>query len=225
MSLLVLLPFVIVYELYAAGLIASGPVGAVRSVPHITAFLLIEDLFRLLGVVGRHLPAFALTAMLLGAHVLRNDRWRFHPAVPFAMGIEGIAWAVPLLIFGWVMARFVTLGGGGIGGEWAILCVGAGIYEEMVFRLMLASILLLILKDLVGVRTGAAVVTAVVVSGVLFALYHYLSPAEDFRLRTCLFRTGAGVYFGALFLLRGFGVTAICHMAYDIFVVGILSQA
>ena len=223
-SLLLVMPFVVVYQLYAAGaILPSGP-GAVLSTSHITAFLLIEELFRLMGVVGRHLPALALVAMLLAAHILRRDRWRFHPGTLFAMAIESIAWAVPLLVLGWIMARYLPLAIGGDSGRWAILCFGAGIYEEMVFRLILVTALSLILKDLIGLRTRSATVAILLASGLLFAMYHYLSPGEDFRLRTFVFRTLAGGYFGALFLLRGFGITALCHSTYDLVVVGLLTH-
>jgi membrane protease YdiL (CAAX protease family) len=65
---------------------------------------------------------------------------------------------------------------------------------------------------------------ALLVSGLLFALYHYLSPYEHFQLRTLVFRTLAGGYFGLLYLLRGFGVTAGSHSAYDLAVLLLLPR-
>ena len=57
------------------------------------------------------------------------------------------------------------------------------------------------------------------ISGILFSAYHYLSPEEPpFRLHTFVFRSLAGIYFGILFMTRGFGITAASHSAYDIFV-------
>jgi len=55
----------------------------------------------------------------------------------------------------------------------------------------------------------------VVVSGILFSLYHYLGN-EPFYWPSFIFRTVAGIYFGVLFMFRGFGVTAGAHTAYDI---------
>jgi hypothetical protein len=54
-------------------------------------------------------------------------------------------------------------------------------------------------------------------SAVAFSAYHYLG-AEQFDLPTFAFRTVAGVYFGGMFLARGFGVTAGSHAAYDVLV-------
>lgn len=216
-SLLLLLPLIAIYELYSAGLIGNRASGAVS---HITAFLLLEQFFRLLGAAGRHLPAFALVVMLLTAHIWRKDRWRIHPGTFFGMLVESIVWAAPLLVIGWVMARHIPLASGA--GNWAILCVGAGIYEEMVFRLIGVSILLVIVKDLFGLRPGISYTLVLIVTGLGFALYHYLSPGEDFRVRTAMFRTVAGAYFGGLFVVRGFGITALCHTAYDIVVVELI---
>jgi membrane protease YdiL (CAAX protease family) len=56
------------------------------------------------------------------------------------------------------------------------------------------------------------------ISSILFAAYHYLGQ-EAFHWRTFAFRTAAGAYFGAIFVLRGFGVTAGAHAAYDVILV------
>jgi membrane protease YdiL (CAAX protease family) len=60
----------------------------------------------------------------------------------------------------------------------------------------------------------------VVSSSLLFSLYHYLGH-EQFDLRTFAFRTAAGAYFGAVFIFRGFGITAGTHAAYDIYIVAL----
>jgi hypothetical protein len=61
----------------------------------------------------------------------------------------------------------------------------------------------------------------VLLSAVIFSGYHYLG-AETFQFRTFAFRSLAGIYFGVLFLTRGFGVTAATHAAYDILVLLVL---
>ena len=62
-----------------------------------------------------------------------------------------------------------------------------------------------------------AYLVMVATSAVLFSLYHYLGP-ESFHWQSFVFRTLAGIYFGCLFLTRGFGVTAGSHATYDILV-------
>jgi membrane protease YdiL (CAAX protease family) len=78
--------------------------------------------------------------------------------------------------------------------------------------------LMLILGDLLGMKQQWASVLMVLISAVLFSLYHYLGN-EPFQVRSFVFRTVAGIYFAILFLVRGFGVTCGCHIAYDIVIV------
>jgi hypothetical protein len=65
-------------------------------------------------------------------------------------------------------------------------------------------------------KTRAALLM-VVISGIAFSFYHYLGN-EQFSWKTCLFRSVAGIYFGGIFLCRGFGITAGSHAAYDVIV-------
>jgi membrane protease YdiL (CAAX protease family) len=108
-----------------------------------------------------------------------------------------------------------------------VLCLGAGIYEELVFRLILLTVLSLFVRDLLLFPPRVTALFVVLTSAVLFSSYHYLG-AEAFHWntvaawRTFAFRTLAGIYFGALFLTRGFGVTAATHAAYDILVLLVL---
>ena len=103
-----------------------------------------------------------------------------------------------------------------------ILCLGAGIYEELVFRLIVLTILTLLVKDLLQCPGRFGTLLVVLISALMFSGYHYLGP-EPFHWRTFAFRTLAGIYFGVLFLARGFGVTAATHAAYDILVLLVLA--
>lgn len=224
-SLAFLLPLVGLYELYAIGVIGGQPThgGATRAGDPITAFVLLEELFRLFGAAGRHLPALALAAMLLGAHLARKDAWRFSPVTLVGMAAESVGWAVPLVILGWAMAKFIPLADASEPiGTSLVQCLGAGIYEEMLFRLIGVSLLTFALHDLVGLNSRTVMTITLVALSLLFAFYHYLSPAEHFRLRPFLFRTLAGGFLGVVFVLRGFGVTAGSHAVYDLVAVSLL---
>ncbi|HIK96002.1 MAG TPA: CPBP family intramembrane metalloprotease, partial [Planctomycetes bacterium] len=64
-----------------------------------------------------------------------------------------------------------------------------------------------------------AAVMAAVTTAFVFALAHHVGPnADAFNLFTFSFRAGAGVFFAAIFFLRGFGITVGCHAAYDLLV-------
>jgi membrane protease YdiL (CAAX protease family) len=96
--------------------------------------------------------------------------------------------------------------------------LGAGIFEELVFRLGLMSLLVWMwLRATAAFRLPRALggVLAVVVSAVLFSLHHHLR--EDFDRGVFLFRTMAGVLLGFLFWFRGFGVCVYTHAMYDVY--------
>jgi len=105
-----------------------------------------------------------------------------------------------------------------------VTSIGAGIYEELVFRLILICLLMLLFQDVIGLRHADAIVLAVLVSAALFSAHHHvvlvdgrLGCSEPFAWSKFGFRTLAGVYFAGLFAVRGFGITAGTHAFYDIF--------
>ncbi len=101
--------------------------------------------------------------------------------------------------------------------------VGAGIYEELVFRLILICLLMVLLQDVIGTSHKNAIVLSVLISAALFSAHHHiiyidghLGQSSPFNLTEFGFRTLAGVYFAVLFAIRGFGITAGTHAFYDI---------
>jgi membrane protease YdiL (CAAX protease family) len=94
--------------------------------------------------------------------------------------------------------------------------LGAGIYEELLFRLLLLPAVLGLLRAC-RVAPPWQAWGAVLLTSLLFSAAHYFG-AEPWELRSFVFRFLAGVFFAALFVLRGFGVAAGTHALYDIFV-------
>lgn len=102
--------------------------------------------------------------------------------------------------------------------------VGAGIYEEVLFRLCLLPLGYLVFRLLLLPPRWAAG-SAVVSSSLLFAAAHYVgTTANEFSAFTFTFRAFAGAFFAGLFLLRGFGITVGCHAAYDVLVGSLLVE-
>jgi hypothetical protein len=101
--------------------------------------------------------------------------------------------------------------------------VGAGIYEELVFRLILICALMVLFQDVIGLSRQNAIVLSVLMSAALFSAHHHiiwmdgrLARSAPFNWTEFGFRTIAGVYFAILFAIRGFGITAGTHAFYDI---------
>lgn len=96
--------------------------------------------------------------------------------------------------------------------------VGAGIYEEVLFRLVLFASLLGLLRQF-GLPPARALVLAATAGALTFSAAHHLGPSgERFDAYAFVFRMLAGLYFTALFRLRGFGITVGAHAVYDVLV-------
>lgn len=101
------------------------------------------------------------------------------------------------------------------------ISAGAGLHEELVFRLLLFGGTVYLLEEYTRVERGAALAIGLALSSVLFALAHHVPPhGEPLALWPLAFRTLAGVFFGLLYRLRGLSVAVYTHMLYDIYVLG-----
>jgi membrane protease YdiL (CAAX protease family) len=101
--------------------------------------------------------------------------------------------------------------------------IGAGIYEELVFRLILICFLMLLFQDVLSFTRKKSIILSVLISAALFSAHHHVvfldgqfGRTADFNWTEFGFRTIAGIYFAALFAIRGFGITAGTHAFYDI---------
>ncbi len=100
-----------------------------------------------------------------------------------------------------------------------VMSMGAGVYEETVFRLGLLTGLTLFLSKFMGVRRWLAVLGALVMSAIAFSAIHHIPPYGDpLALGIFTFRVLAGLCFGGLFLVRGYSVAVYTHALYDIYV-------
>lgn len=99
------------------------------------------------------------------------------------------------------------------------LSIGAGLYEELVFRVLLVGGLYLGLRRVLPKR-GHAYLVAALVGAVIFSAVHHFGPFGDpWRASTFTFRFLFGLALNAVFLLRGFAVAAWTHALYDVLVV------
>ena len=96
--------------------------------------------------------------------------------------------------------------------------LGAGIYEEALFRLALYSGMVWLLRRLEAPKL-LAVPLAAVASATLFSAAHHLGPyGQPYDNYLFLFRLAAGLYFAFLYQYRGFGVAVGAHACYNLMV-------
>ena len=219
-SLLFLLPLLVLYEVgthYFATDLRYHTETRIRAFDYMLRF------FRLFGASGKYLPALAVGMILLAWHIARKDPWDLDFSAAGCMVLESLALSLPLFAMDALCKAYVPLRAARhVEGQWPemiVLSIGAGIYEELVFRLGAFTLLSILLGDLLQVPRLWSLLLMVVGSAMLFASYHYQGGLEAFAWQTFVFRTGAGIYFGLLFFCRGFGITAGSHAAYDILAV------
>ena len=103
------------------------------------------------------------------------------------------------------------------------LSIGAGLYEELVFRVILVSGLFALLK-LVVKQAITGYILAALIAAFLFSLVHYIGAYGDaFTLASFTFRFLFGLALNVLFIVRGFGIAAWTHALYDVMVFTVFS--
>jgi hypothetical protein len=99
-----------------------------------------------------------------------------------------------------------------------IISVGAGVHEELVFRLGALAGGAAILR-VFGLRHVAAMVLAFAISSVLFSAAHHVGAmGEPWTLEAFVYRALAGALFGLIFYFRSLAHAVYTHALYDVYV-------
>ena len=223
-SLLFVLPLLLLYEVGAWGI--SGSNSGIRN----GADVLLRQALSLGGVQGT--AAFAAVMLVVGAALIalerRRERVPLRAPVFAGMLAESAAYA---LLFGaavgtvtqWMLGGVRLAADGGVAQlsvrDQVVLSLGAGLYEELLFRVLLVGGLAALFAAL-GMRKKNAGIASALLAAFLFSAFHYIGPyAYPLELQSFVFRFVAGLAFSGLFLLRGFGIAAWTHALYDVFLV------
>jgi len=224
-SLLFALPLFIGYEILSLA-VSGGPGGDIRN----GADVILQSLFA--ELLGRRGPmVFEIALIVLGLFLVGRDLRRhgrhLSKMVFFGMSLEtlGLAILCGVLVGGITSHLFGAMGLalGQINGTplpvRLMLSLGAGLYEELLFRVIIVGVLAWAGHRVLGWSPRLSGIVAVTLGALLFSAIHYVGTYGDrFMLYSFIYRTLAGVFFSALYLLRGFGITAWTHALYDIFV-------
>ena len=102
------------------------------------------------------------------------------------------------------------------------LSIGAGIWEELLFRVGMLGLIIYLLKHILGYNFLFSAFTAIIFSSFLFSFFHYIGDLGDiFTFRSFYLRTFSGIFLGSLYIFRGFGITAYTHIFYDMTIISI----
>ena len=137
----------------------------------------------------------------------------------FIMLAESMLWS---LVLYFLLFKFMVLLMNPVGKtvlQQVTLAIGAGIYEEFLFRVLLIAGLSGILGFVFMWDKTFKNIIAVVLSGGIFSAFHFMGEYGDFfSMELFLIRFFAGLILGVLYMYRGFGITAYTHSIYDLIV-------
>lgn len=230
-ALVFIAPMILAYE---GGLLVLGP----RSMRN-GADAWLRELLEGAGFTQYFLLPCLTCAILVGWHHVNRERWKVAWSVLYGMLLEAMLLGLLLLLLARALTNALTgtelqaptelsLGDARSFGQ-IVAFFGAGIYEELLFRLMMFPAIAALLR-LAGTPRRMSWVLSIVITSLIFAAAHYqldlmlgsyhlvTTVGDTFEWSSFLFRASAGVFFAALFLARGFGVAAGTHACYDILV-------
>ena len=215
-SIVLIFPLLIIYEL---GVLFTDAMNG--------ADLITQSLIRLVGVKGFIGVQVALVVLLIGLVLYLRRRHQLELRIFIPVLLESGIYALtmgsliiflmvdllhidPRLATGVAKASFF---------DRLILSIGAGVHEELVFRLILLGGLGFAFERVLKLRVWVAVLLAFLISSALFSAAHHIGPlGEPLRAGVFVYRMIAGIFFGALFQFRGFAIAVYTHALYDIYV-------
>lgn len=180
------------------------------------AYYDLQRLLRYFGAASDVLPPLLVIVVLGVQAYIRRDGLELRPRVLAVMVFESLVWASPLMILGHFNAADKAVRGVDLLPV-ALLSIGAGVYEEFLFRMVFLTAFTAFFVDLLKWRRDVLVSVGVVIGAVLFALYHFLPEGHTFNWGGFIFLTAAGLLWGLAYMTRGFGIAVGSHIAWDLY--------
>ncbi len=219
-SLIFVLPMLAIYE---TGILLLGP-EAIRNGVDVW----LRQFLGLMGFGQYFLLPVLTIAILLAWHHLKEYPWQFKPTNLPLMAAESMVLGLFLLCLAHFQASVMkmevvaasTSGQVDMTTKHVVAYFGAGIYEELLFRLMLIPVLIVFIQGFAFPKV-VATFTAMLISSLIFAAAHYnffVAGGDSIDAYSFLFRLSAGLIFASIFALRGFGIAAGSHAMYDVLV-------
>ncbi len=218
-----MLPLVILYQV---GLVRSG--SAMRNLAEVW----LTEPFSLLGLSEASVVNVTVLAALL------YGLWKLERTGSISMLFLGVmllesafyslfmftTMAVPAHYIHGLVGR--ALAAQGIPATAFLLAIGAGVYEELLFRLLLVGGGSMLLKKVFLWNRFWSSAVMLVLSALLFsAAHHVTAQGESFDARVFIFRTLCGLFLGIVFLARGPGVSIWTHAWYNVLVLAIIERS
>lgn len=188
------------------------------------ADVLFRQFFAVFNIYGFYFVGFLVLSALLISYYFYSKHeiyGKFQGKFFILMVLESLLYAlVMFIVVDKIGKYFMSAGANPDTNIFIALALGAGVYEEFIFRVVLVSGCLFFLRDLLKLNSLVSVILSVLFASFIFSVFHYLGDfGEVFEVKSFLVRFGAGIFLSALYALRGYGITAYTHTFYDLIVI------
>jgi hypothetical protein len=220
-SYMVALPLLVIYEVL---ILVSQP--DAENAVRLTADIWFKTIFAYMGVDTLKFTFLIAIVMGVVIYFIEKDKpIAVRPRFFVFMILESTfyAIAVAMLVSGFLGMLFGAVAADSFGSLTTLqkftLSLGAGLYEELVFRVLLVGALLYLFKWL-GFGNGWKQAAAMITAAMIFSAVHYTGSMGDvFTLQSFMFRFMFGLALNGLLIFRGFGIAVLTHSIYDVIVV------
>jgi membrane protease YdiL (CAAX protease family) len=144
------------------------------------------------------------------------------------LAVEGVLYALAMrLVSSFVVGELFLAGGtlAEIEGRFTgfVMSLGAGLYEEIAFRVLLFGVGLRCLRILLAPKTRferlrLGLVWALACAVTFSGWHHFGAFADSFDSSVFVFRTVCGLVFTLIYVARGFAPVVWTHVVYDLWV-------
>lgn len=216
-SFIFTLPLFLLYEV-GIFLISSRDIDQLRNGADVLMRQVLESfgIYGMYGFGGTFLIGF-LIAFIRQKKNLRTSE--IESRFLLIMFFESIVWATLLVIMMIKIPTFLSLSNEDHLIQQVVLAIGAGIYEEFVFRVLLISGLAILFGLIFNWGEFGKTFLSVIISSAIFSIFHFFgSYGDTFSFPLFFVRFFAGIFLAMIYIFRGFGITAYAHSIYDLFV-------
>ena len=216
-SFLFTVPLFLIYEI-GIFLTSSDDMFVLRN----GADALMRQILATFGITGLYWVGVIFFIGFIIAFILQRKYWeetQIHSDYFLLMMVESVGWSVLIYFLMTNIYLLLMNPTGSMLVQQVTLAVGAGIYEEFLFRVLLIAGISVILGFIFQWSDKTRNWAAMVIAAGIFSSFHFIGEYGDFfSFNIFMVRFLAGIALGTLYFLRGFGITAWSHAVYDLIV-------
>ena len=187
------------------------------------ADILLRQFMSLFGDIGLYIISISFFLIFLIIFLLQKkniNETSIKSKYLLFMLFEGFFWGIVLYFFMFFSQNLLMFPTSKELISQIILSIGAGLYEELVFRVLLIMFLTKLIKIIFLWTDLICLMFSMTFSAIVFSYFHFLGPYGDpLSFSVFIYRFLGGFFLGFLYILRGFGITAYAHINYNLIII------